>query len=507
MAIADPFDRLRGALRETNQKSLSGAESMTRRAAVIGAGPNGLAAAVVLQRAGVEVTLYESNAEVGGGARTEELTLPGFRHDVGSSVYPMGFVSPVFRSMPLERYGVRWVEPEAPLAHPLEGGAGDGAAVMLGHTVEETAQDLDGVDRAAWRGLFGPLVEYWEELAPELLGPVLHVPRHPLLLARFGAGAVLPATVLATTLFRGERARALLAGMAAHAVLPLERPLSAAVALVLGTAGQATGWPVIEGGASRLSEGLRGYFESLGGRVLTGLRVGSLREVDGADVVLCDVPPGALVRMAEGTDRGLTESYGKLLRRYRHGPGTFKVDWALREPIPWRDARALRAATVHVGGTLDEVARSERAPWRGEVDARPFVLVTQPSVTDATRAPAGRHTAWGYMHTPNGWTGDATEAIEGQMERFAPGFRECVLARHTMGCAALEAWNANLVGGDLSGGAMTAWQTAMRPTPDLYSTSRAGVYLCSSSTPPGGGVHGMCGMHAAERALAWLGSR
>ena len=455
-----------------------------------------------LARAGLRVTVYEAAEVVGGGARTEELTLPGFRHDVGSSVYPMGVVSPVFRSMPLERFGVRWVEPKASLAHPMEAGP----AVMLGHTVAETAEDLDRVDRAAWRGLFEPLVARWEELVPELLGPVVHVPRHPLLLARFGAAGVLPATVLAGRLFRGERARALLAGMAAHAVLPLERVPTSAVALVLGTAGQATGWPMVKGGAGRLSEGLLGYLESLGGEVRTGVRVESLDEVE-ADVVLGDVSAGALARMAEGTEWGLTESYGKLLGRYRQGPGSFKVDWALREPIPWRDARARRAGTVHVGGTMEEIARSERAPWRGEVDARPYVLVTQPSVADATRAPAGGHTAWGYVHTPNGWTGDATAAIEAQMERFAPGFGECVLARHVMGCAALEVWDANLVGGDLSGGAMTPWQMAARPTPRLYETSRAGLYLCSSSTPPGGGVHGMCGMHAAERALKWLGSR
>ncbi len=475
-----------------------------RRGVVIGAGPNGLAAAIVLARAGVEVTVYEANAEVGGGARTEELTLPGFRHDVGSSVYPMGVASPFFRSLEMERFGVRWVEPASPLAHPLDG---EEPAVMLEHTVAATAENLDRVDREAWRRLFEPLVTRWEELVPELLGPVVHVPRRPLLLARFGFGAVLPAMVLARTLFRGGRARALLAGMAAHSVRPLETPLSAAVALVLGTAGQATGWPVVKGGAGRLTAGLQACLESLGGTVRTGARVASLAEVGEADVVLCDVSPRALVGLLRGDRVGLTESYAKLLLRYKQGPGTFKVDWALREPIPWRDARARGAATVHVGGRLEEVAASERAPWQGRVDARPYVLVTQPSVADRTRAPEGRHTAWGYIHTPNGWTGDATEAIERQMERFAPGFAECVMARRAMGCAALEAWDANLVGGDLSGGAMTAWQMLARPTPDLYSTSRAGVYLCSSSTPPGGGVHGMCGAHAAERALGWLEGR
>ena len=475
---------------------------MTRAAVVIGAGPNGLAAAIVLQRAGLEVVVYEANARVGGGARSEEVTLPGFVHDMGSSSFPMGVASPFFRSLPLERFGVRWVEPEAPLAHPLAG-EGAGSAVMLEHTVEATADNLDREDRAAWRRLFAPLVERWGDLVPELLGPVVHVPRHPLLLARFGAGAVLPATALAKTMFRGERARALVAGMAAHSVVPLEWPVSAATGMVLAIAGQATGWPVVEGGAQRLSDGMAAYLQSLGGTVRTGVRVRTLREFKDADVVMCDVSARGLLALADDPP-ALTASYRKLLGRFKPGPGSFKVDWALRERIPWSDPRARTAGTVHVCGTMAEVAASERAPWTGRVDDRPFALLVQPSVADPSRAPGGQHTAWAYVHTPNGWTGDATALIERQVERFAPGFREVVLARHTMGCAALERWDANLVGGDLSGGAMTPWQMAARPTMDLYTTSRAGLYLCSSSTPPGGGVHGMCGVHAARRALRYL---
>ena len=368
-------------------------------------------------------------------------------------------------------------------------------------SLEVTAEGLGGEDGAAYRRLVGPLVEHWEELAPELLGPPVHLPRHPLLLARFVIGAVQPATLLAKTLFKRERARALFAGNAAHSVLPLERPLSSAVALVLLAAGHAVGWPVAEGGAQAISEALAACLRSDGGVIRTGVRVRSLKELGAADTVVCDLTPRGLLAIAEDE---LTPSYASLLRRFRYGPGSYKVDWALDGPIPWAAAGCRAAGTVHVGGTMEEIAASERAVWEGEVDARPFALLVQPSVCDGTRAPAGKVTAWGYCHVPNGWAGDATEVIEAQVERFAPGFRERILARHVAGTAALEAENANLVGGDLSGGAMTAWQTAMRPTPRLYETSRAGLFLCSSSTPPGGGVHGMCGYHAAKAALRFL---
>jgi len=464
-----------------------------RRAAVIGSGPNGLSAAIVLAQAGVGVSVYEGRETIGGAASTGEVTLPGFRHDLGSSVYPMGAASPFFSSLPLKDFGLRWIEPAAPLAHPLD----DGSAVMLEHDLAATAAGL-GDDGKAWTSLMRPLVDSWPELCAEILGPVVHWPSHPLLLARFGAAAAWPASVLAKTLFRGERARALFAGIAAHSVLPLESPLSATVGVVLGVAGHATGWPVAAGGAQAISDALAAYLKSLGGRIETGHAVASLAEVAGYDAVLCDVSPRQLLGIA-GAE--LPSSYRQKLEGFRYGPGAFKIDWALSEPIPWTAKDCLRAATVHLGGTLGEIAASERAVWRGGVAGGPYVLVAQPSLFDPGRAPEGKHTAWGYCHVPNGFTGSALEAIEAQMERFAPGFRGCVLARKVWPVAALESWNPNLVGGDLSGGAMTAGQLIFRPTASLYRTPKQGLYLCSASTPPGGGVHGMCGYHAALAAL------
>ncbi|WP_348270216.1 NAD(P)/FAD-dependent oxidoreductase [Edaphobacter paludis] len=468
-----------------------------KRAAIVGAGPNGLSAAITLARAGVATTLFEAAETVGGAARTAELTLPRFRHDVGSSVYPLGVASPFFRQLPLEQFGLRWIEPAAAMAHPLA----DGSAVMLEHSVEATAAGL-GEDAAAWRRLMDPLVEGWPELCGELLGPVLHVPRHPLLLARFGVFAMLPATALGKMLFGGERARALFAGCAAHSVRPLESVMSAAVGLVLGAAGHAVGWPIAEGGAQAISNALAAYFVSLGGEIRTGAKISDLRELGEVDAILCDVSPQQLRQIAGAR---LSQGYAKKMERFAYGPGVFKVDWALSEAIPWRAKECLRAATVHVGGTMEEIAAAESAPWRGEIAARPFVLVTQPSLFDPTRAPEGGHTAWGYCHVPNGWEGSAVEAIEAQMERFAPGFRECVLARHVMGTRALEDWDANLIGGDISGGAMTVGQMVARPALSLYRTGAKGLYLCSASTPPGGGVHGMCGHLAAVQTLQDFG--
>ena len=476
-----------------------------KRAVVVGAGPNGLSAAITLARAGVRVEVLEANAQIGGGARTEEVTLPGFRHDTGSSVYPMGKASPFFRSLPLEQFGLRWIEPEAPLAHPLDGPRHWGTAVMLEHSLGETAAEL-GSSGPAYRKLVAPLVEAWPDLVNELLGPVVHLPKNPLGLARFGMHAVLPATVLGKMVFGsgagGERARALLAGMAGHSVLPLEAALSSAVSLVFAAAGHTTGWPVVEGGAQQLTEALAGYLRSLGGEIRTGVRVESLRELDGADAVLCDVTPRQLLQM--GAEQ-MQSGNRRLMERFRYGPGIFKIDWALREPIPWAATECGRAATVHVGGTMEEIAESERDCWNGRVSERPFLILAQPSLFDPSRAPAGQHTAWAYCHVPNGWEGDATERIERQVERFAPGFRDVVLERKVWGPRAIESWDATFVGGDITGGAMTPWQMAMRPTPRLWATSVEGVFLCSASTPPGGGVHGMCGFLAGMRALAYLG--
>jgi phytoene dehydrogenase-like protein len=466
---------------------------LTTKAAVIGSGPNGLSAAIVLAQAGVDVCIYEGRKTLGGAASTAEVTLPGFRHDLGSSIFPMGLASPFFRSLPLEQFGLRWIEPPAPLAHPLD----NGRAVMLEHDLAATAAGL-GSDGPAYSRLMRPLVDHWTDLCGEILGPVLHLPKHPLLMARFGIFAAQPATVLAKMLFNGSRARALFAGNAAHSVLPLERPFSAAVGLVLGAAGHAIGWPIAAGGAQAISDALAGYFRSLGGHIYTGRTVGSLSELEGFDAILCDISPRQLSQIA-GT--ALPSSYDRSLREYRYGPGAFKVDWALSEPIPWRAQECLRAATVHLGGTLEQIAASERSAWNGHVEEEPFVLVSQPSLFDPTRAPEGKHTAWGYCHVPNGYAESALDVIEAQMERFAPGFRDCVLARKVWSTATFEAWNPNLVGGDLSGGAMTLGQLVFRPTASQYRTPKKGLYLCSASTPPGGGVHGMCGYHAARMAL------
>ncbi len=463
------------------------------KAAIIGSGPNGLSAAITLARAGIEVAVFESRATIGGAASTAEVTLPGFRHDLGSSVYPMGIASPFFQSLPLADFGLKWIEPDAPLAHPLD----DGTAVMLEHDLAATASGL-GPDGAAYARVLRPLAEQFQSLCQEILGPVLHKPSNPLLMARFGILAALPATVLAKALFSGERARALFAGNAAHSVLPLESFFSAAVGLVLGAAGHARGWPIAAGGAQAISDALAGYLNSLGGQIVTGKTITSLSELQDYPIILCDVSPRQLIRLAGAQ---LPAGYRMNLESFRYGPGAFKIDWALSEPIPWKAKDCSRAATVHVCGSLAEIADSERAPWNGLLNPKGFVLVAQPSLFDPSRAPTGKHTAWGYCHVPNGFQGSAADVIESQVERFAPGFRQCILARKIWSTAEFEGWNPNLVGGDLSGGAMTIGQLVFRPTSSQYRTPKKGLYLCSASTPPGGGVHGMCGYHAATAAI------
>ncbi|MFC5864110.1 phytoene desaturase family protein [Acidicapsa dinghuensis] len=465
------------------------------RAAIIGSGPNGLSAAVTLARAGVEVTVYEALDTIGGACSTAEITLPGFRHDLGASIFPMGVASPFFNSLPLEQFGLRWVQPDAAMAHPLD----DGTAVILEHDPAATAANLDPADSAAYARLMQPFIRQWPELFSEAFGPLLHVPKHPLLLARFGTDGALPVSVLARSRFRGARARALLAGNASHAVLPLSHPFTSAIALVFGAAAHTTGWPAAAGGAQSISIALAAYLESLGGKIVTGHRVGSLAELNGNfDLVLCDVAPRQLVELAGDL---LPAAHIHQLKRFRPGPGAFKIDWALSESIPWKARECLRAATVHVGGTLEEITAAESAPWKGRASQQPFVLVTQPSLFDPTRAPEGRHVAWGYCHVPNGFDEDMQDAIESQIERFAPGFRDCILARRISTPAQLEAWNPNLIGGDVSGGAITPSQLLFRPTIWQYRTPLKGLYLCSASTPPGGGVHGMCGYYAAKTAL------
>jgi phytoene dehydrogenase-like protein len=466
--------------------------SRTFDAVIVGAGPNGLAGAITLARAGRSVLVLERAATVGGGVRSDRLTLPDFIHDACSSVYPLGAASPFFRSLPLQALGVEWAHPPLPLAHPLD----HGEAVAIYRSVPETAGQLER-DGSAYRRLFGPLAEDWIALVDEVLAPP-HLPRHPWLLARFGLDALRSAQHVAERRFTGVRARALFAGLAAHAVLPLDASPSAGIALLLGALAHGVGWPFVAGGASRLADGLSAELRRLGGEIETGCAVRDLAELPPARTVLCDVSPRQLVAMA-GTR--LPRAYQDALTRYRYGPGVFKVDWALSDPIPWQAEVCRLAGTVHVGGTFDEIAAAEKSAWNSAHAERPFVLVTQPTVADSSRAPAGRHVAWGYCHVPNGSTVSMVERIESQIERFAPGFRDTILARHAAGPSLLEQGNPNLVGGDIAGGALTLDQVFTRPTWRNYRTPVDGLFLCSSSTPPGGGVHGMCGVHAATAAL------
>jgi phytoene dehydrogenase-like protein len=457
-------------------------------ATIIGSGPNGLSAAIVLAAAGIDTKVLERNNRIGGACSTAETTLPGFRQDLGSSAYPMGFASPFFRSLPV---AIPWIVPPAQCAHPLD----DGTAVLLEHSIEATVDTLDSCDRRAYRSLLKPLTEEFDQLIEEVLSPMRHRPRHPLLLARFGPFALLPGMRLAQLFFRGQRARAFFASMTTHSILPLEQPTSAAVALVLMAAGHTRGWPILRGGAQTLSDLLARHLQSLGGEIETEHEVTSLPETE---LVLADVTPRQLVRIAGSN---LPPRFQKQLERFQYGAGAFKIDYALNAPIPWRARECSRAATIHLGGTFEEIVASERT---FSSDA-PFVLLGQPSLFDSSRAPSGQHAAWAYCHVPNGSTKDFTELIEKQITRFAPEFPDCVLSRSVSGPATLERWNPNLIGGDILGGAMNMRQLLFRPTPSLYRTPRRGLYLCGASTPPGGGVHGMCGYYAAKAALADLG--
>jgi phytoene dehydrogenase-like protein len=458
--------------------------SAKTRAHIIGSGPNGLAAAILLARAGYPVTVFEASSRIGGGVRSEELTLPGFLHDVCSSVLPMAVCSPCFEQFPLAAHGLEWVHPEVPLAHPLD----DGTAVLLDRSIPFTAANLGG-DGARWHSLFAPLAARWMSLRHDILAPP-ELPRHPLAMARFGLHAFRSARGLADSRFRETRARALFAGLAAHSIMPLERVPSAAIGLVLGICAHAVGWPFPRGGSQRIGDALAGYLRSLGGEIVAESRVTSLPE---SGIVMCDIAPRQMAAL--GGDR-FPAQFRRDLEAFRYGPGAFKMDWALDAPIPWRAAECALAGTVHLGGTLEEIAG-----WESAHRGAPFVLLAQTSLFDPTRAPAGKHTAWAYCHVPHGSTEDMATAIEDQIERFAPGFRARILARHTMNPAQLEAYNPNLVGGNVAGGAIDLRQMFLRPTPLLYRTPAAGIFLCSASTPPGGGVHGMCGYHAVRLAV------
>lgn len=471
-------------------------ELVGRKAGVVGSGPNGLAAAIVLAQAGMQVEVFEAEEQPGGGARTMELTLPGFRHDFGSAVHPLAVGSPFFATLPLHEYGLEWIHPSAPVAHPL----GDGTAVVLERDFRDVEREL-GMDGPAWRHLMEPFAGGWDRIAPEILAPVPPVPLTPWLLARLGAISLTSANALAKRLFRGSRASALFAGLAAHSFLAFDEPLSATFGVLLGVAAHAVGWPIPRGGAQSITDALIDYFSSLGGTVVAGTPIISIGELAHCDVTMWDVSPQQLNAAA---GQRLSRSFRDQLLRFRHGPGTFKVDYALSAPIPWRAAECSRAGTVHIGGTLEEIATSEYRVRHGHPAERPFVLLSQPTLFDKTRAPAGKHIAWAYCHVPNGSTFDMLERIEAQIERFAPGFRDCVLARSVMNPAGLQAKNANLIGGDIGGGAPTLTQFILRPTWRMYATSAPDIYLCSASTPPGAGVHGMCGYNAARLALSRL---
>ena len=462
---------------------------------MVGSGPNGLSAAIALARTGRSVLVLEAAPVPGGGARSAPLTLPGFIHDVCSAVYPLAAASPFFRSLPLADHGLRWIQPPRPLAHPFD----DGTAAGVERGRAETQRRL-GADGAAWSRVFGGLADEWDTLLPDLLGAPLRWPSHPFRLARFAWRAALPAARLARRAFRAEPARALLAGLAAHAALPLDTPFTSSFGLVLGAAAHAVGWPIAAGGGQAVTDALLGVFCSLGGEVVTEAPVESVEELPPSRAVLLDLTPRQVLRVAGGRLHG---RYRRRLERYRYGPGVFKLDLALDGPVPWRAGECALAGTLHLGGTLDEIAASEAAVARGEHHERPFVLAAQPSRFDPSRAPAGRHTLWAYCHVPNGSRRDMTEAVLGQVERFAPGFRSRILAVHAADTARLEAGNPNYVGGDINGGAQDFDQLFGRPdwrrVP--YATPARGLYICSSATPPGGGVHGMCGYHAAKAAL------
>ena len=463
-------------------------------AVVVGSGPNGLAAAITLARAGRSVRVVEAEDTIGGGMRSAELTEPGFLHDVCSAIHPTAVGSPFFDELPLAEHGLEFVDPPAALAHPLD----DGSAVMLERSVEDTAAGL-GRDGPKYRRIFEPLVRDKGRLMPFLLGP-RPLPRHPVSAARFGLLGLRSAIGL-TRRFEEERTKLLFAGLAAHSIQSLRRSPTASFALVLGLLGHAYGWPLARGGSQSIADAMASYLRSLGGSIETGRRVDSLDELPHAKAAVLDLTPKQVIRLAA---HRLPARYLGALRRYRYGPGVFKVDWALDGPVPWTAAECSRAATVHIGGPLDEIVESEDAVWHARVPARPFVLAAQPSLFDDTRAPAGRHTLWAYCHVPNGSRRDMTAAVEAQIERFAPGFRDRILARATRNAAEMEAHNPNYVGGDINGGVQDLLQLYTRPAIRLnpYSTPVEGLYLCSSATPPGGGVHGMCGYLAAKAVLA-----
>lgn len=463
-------------------------------ALVVGSGPNGLAAAITLAQAGLSVLIVEAKDTLGGGMRSAELTLPGFIHDVCSAIHPLGLGSPFFSSLPLHDFGLEWIHPAAPLAHPFE----DGHAILLERSVDDTCSQLFE-DAMAYKSLMQPFVDDWPKMAGSILGP-LQIPAHPIIMARFGWQAIKSAKSLTKKYFQGYRAKGLFAGLAAHSILPLDRPLTAGFGLMLGILGHAVGWPMPRGGSQSIANALAGYYKSLGGEIMTGINVESLDQLPSARAIIFDLGPRQLLKIVGNR---FPAGYRQKLEGYRYGPGVFKMDWALSEPIPWKAKECLRAGTVHLGGSEDEIARSEAEVWAGGYPEKSFILVAQQSLFDPTRAPANKHTGWAYCHVPSGSTFDMTDRIETQIEQYAPGFKDCILARSTRNAVEIEIDNPNYVGGDITGGVEDLSQLFSRPVGWLnpYSTPVKGIYLCSASTPPGGGVHGMCGYHAAQASL------
>lgn len=468
-------------------------QSTTYDAIIVGSGPNGLAAAIRLALEGLHLKIFEASPKIGGGMRTLELLEPGFRHDICSAIHPLAASSPFLKQLPLDEHGLEWITPEFPVAHPLD----EEKAVVMHHSIEETMAEL-GADGKSYRSAVEPIVENWDTLTADFLGP-LRFPKHPVNLAGFGLKAIQPASLFQKR-FSEERAKALFAGLAAHSILPLNAVATSAIGLVLGAAGHAVGWPLPKGGSQAIADAMAGYFKSLGGEIETGSEVQSIGQLPSHRALLLDVTPRQLIQIAGDS---LPGSYVNRLRKFQYGSGVFKIDYILSEPVPWNDPRCKRAGTVHLGGTFDEIARSEESMDRGEHPENPYVLIAQQSNFDETRTPDQRHTLWAYCHVPNGSTRDMTHEIEDQIERFAPGFRDTIEQRHTFNTDQFHEYNANYFGGDINGGRQDIWQLFTRPLHLIhpYSTPAEGVYLCSSSTPPGGGVHGMCGYHAAMLAL------
>jgi phytoene dehydrogenase-like protein len=463
-------------------------------AVIIGSGPNGLAAAITLSRENLKVLVLESGNTIGGGLRSAELTLPGYTHDVCSAVHPLAYSSPFFKSLPLRDHGLEWIIPEVCIAHPLD----DGSSVLLFKSLEETTSNL-GQDGNKYKNLFSPLIDKWNELLNDILSP-LKIPGNLLSFFRFGFNAIQPAKFFAENNFKGPGARALFMGLAGHSFLPLTKILSSAAGIVLGISGHHAGWPLPKGGSQMIASAMASYFESLGGRIVTGFTVKNFTDLPSASVYLFDTGPQQLARIAGDK---FPDSYLRQLKKYRYGPGVFKIDWALDSPVPFKSKDCERAGTIHLGNTYDEIIKSEQDVWENKHPEISFVIMAQQSLFDNTRAPQGKHTAWAYCHVPNGSTFDMTERIENQVERFAPGFKDCILARHTINTKEYQDYNPNLIGGDINGGVQDIRQLFTRPALRIspYSTPAKNIYICSASTPPGGGVHGMSGYHAAKSAL------